>query len=139
MDISEKIRMLRKEKGLTQAMLAESLDVARSTVIAWEGNRCLPEGENLKSIARVLDTTVAFLLGESAAPAPVPALSERGDGRVQGAASIILKLSEARYMLETLDEESDASDVHIIDELVSSCKKISWRLLSEKKNSTLIE
>ena len=138
MNISEKIKMLRKEKRLTQAMLAESLKVARSTVIAWEGKRCLPEGENLKNIARVLDTTVAFLLGENEASessqaAKNSASCARPDGRnLSEASSIILKLSEVRYMLEALNEEADLTDVHIINELLGSCKKISEKLLSEK-------
>ncbi len=132
MDISEKIKMLRKEKRLTQAMLAESLNVARSTVIAWEGKRCLPEGENLKNIARTLGTTVAFLLGESdAAVVPVAASDQTSPTRKE-ASSIILKLSEVRYALDALGDETDMSDLRIIDELLSSCQKISALLLAQK-------
>ena len=132
MNISEKIKMLRKEKRLTQAMLAESLNVARSTVIAWEGKRCLPEGENLKNIARTLGTTVAFLLGESAAAGVPVAASDQTSPTRKEASSIILKLSEVRYALDALGDETDMSDLRIIDELLSSCQKISALLLAQK-------
>ena len=132
MNISEKIKMLRKEKRLTQAMLAESLNVARSTVIAWEGKRCLPEGENLKNIARTLGTTVAFLLGESDATGVPAAASDQTSPTRKEASSIILKLSEVRYALDALGDETDVSDMHIIDELLGSCQKISARLLTKK-------
>ncbi|MDO4562186.1 MAG: helix-turn-helix domain-containing protein [bacterium] len=132
MNISEKIKMLRKEKRLTQAMLAESLNVARSTVIAWEGKRCLPEGENLKNIARTLGTTVAFLLGESDATGVPVAASDQTSPTRKEASSIILKLSEVRYALDALGDETDMSDLRIIDELLSSCQKISALLLAQK-------
>lgn len=132
MNISEKIKMLRKEKRLTQAMLAESLNVARSTVIAWEGKRCLPEGENLKNIARTLGTTVAFLLGESDAAGMPAAASDQTPPTRKEASSIILKLSEVRYALDALGDETDMSDLRIIDELLCSCQKISALLLAQK-------
>ena len=138
MNISEKIKMLRKEKRLTQAMLAESLKVARSTVIAWEGKRCLPEGENLKNIARVLDTTVAFLLEENedtgralVVKGPIMPMSNE-EQHLKETSPIILKLSEVRYMLDSLCGKPDIDDIHIIDKLLNSCKKISAKLLLDE-------
>ncbi|WP_455965446.1 hypothetical protein, partial [Cloacibacillus porcorum] len=45
---------------------------------------------------------------------------------------IILKLSEVRYMLDSLCGKPDIDDIHIIDELLNSCKKISAKLLLDE-------
>ena len=40
---SEKLRLLRKERGLSQEQLAELLDVSRQSVSKWESSQTLPE------------------------------------------------------------------------------------------------
>lgn len=65
MQIGEKIKSLRKQNNFTQEELASALHVARSTIIAWEKGSYAPEGDNLKNVARVLNTSIAYLLGET--------------------------------------------------------------------------
>lgn len=47
MELKDKVKQLRKEKGLSQAQLAELLFVSRSTVAKWENGLGLPGPESM--------------------------------------------------------------------------------------------
>lgn len=59
------IRRLRKEKGMTQSMLAEELGVSRSLVASWEGGKSLPELGNIKYMSRLFGVPADYILGNS--------------------------------------------------------------------------
>lgn len=50
MELKDKIKNLRKEKGLTQAQLADALFVSRSTVAKWENGLGLPGPDSMKAL-----------------------------------------------------------------------------------------
>ena len=60
--LSENIKNLRKEKGMSQEELAAKLNVVRQTVSKWEQNLSVPDSEMLISIAEVFDVPVTQLL-----------------------------------------------------------------------------
>ena len=62
---SERIRRLRKGKGLNQKELAEKLEISVDSVRRWEQGKRSPDVEMLCNIARVLKTTVSYLSGET--------------------------------------------------------------------------
>jgi transcriptional regulator with XRE-family HTH domain len=64
MKINERIRTLRKTK-MTQADMATAVGVSLKTIGRWESGERLPDAEELTKIASVLETTVAYLIGES--------------------------------------------------------------------------
>ena len=64
MSISENIKTLRKEKGLTQKQLAEKTGLAVITIQQYEAGKYEPKNTNLLKLAKVLDTTGEKLLGE---------------------------------------------------------------------------
>ena len=64
MTLGEKIASARKEKGMTQEMLAEQLGVTRQAVARWETGLSVPDAGMRVRIAGALDTTVNDLLGE---------------------------------------------------------------------------
>ena len=70
MSIGSQIAKRRKELGMTQQELAESLDVSFQAVSAWERDEYLPETERLKPLAMSLSTTVSWLMEETNAPEP---------------------------------------------------------------------
>lgn len=47
MEFKDNLKQLRKEKGLTQAQLAEKLFVSRSTIAKWENGLGLPNSDSL--------------------------------------------------------------------------------------------
>ncbi|MCR5206973.1 MAG: helix-turn-helix transcriptional regulator [Eubacterium sp.] len=61
--LSENLRRLRKEKGLTQEALAERLGVAFQTVSKWERGETYPDITLLPVLASLFETTVDGLLG----------------------------------------------------------------------------
>lgn len=62
MEFNEKLQQLRKQKGLTQEQLAESLFVSRTAVSKWESGRGYPNIDSLKAIAKLFAVTVDELL-----------------------------------------------------------------------------
>jgi len=62
MEFHEKLQELRKQKGLTQEELAESLYVSRTAISKWESGRGYPNIDSLKAIASFFSVTVDELL-----------------------------------------------------------------------------
>ena len=62
--IADNIVFLRKEKGLTQAQLAEKLNYSDKAVSKWERGESVPDIVVLKEIADIFSVTVDFLLAE---------------------------------------------------------------------------
>ena len=64
MTLGEKIKETRKQCGLSQEQLAEKMAVSRSAVAKWEANNGLPDVENLKALAQLLNVSVDYLLDD---------------------------------------------------------------------------
>jgi transcriptional regulator with XRE-family HTH domain len=62
MAFSENLRIARKQKGLSQEQLAESLDISRQAISKWESDEGYPETEKLIQIAGVLGVSLDYLL-----------------------------------------------------------------------------
>ena len=62
MEFHEKLQQLRKQKGLTQEELAESLYVSRTAISKWESGRGYPNIDSLKAIAKFFSVTIDELL-----------------------------------------------------------------------------
>ena len=65
MKLEEKLVQLRKEKGLTQLELAESLKVSRQAVSKWESGGAIPSTDNLRSLSELYGVPVDFLFNDS--------------------------------------------------------------------------
>lgn len=65
--LNERIKALRKEKGLTQEELAIRLNVVRQTVSKWEKGLSVPDADLLIRLAEVFECPVSRLLGEEEA------------------------------------------------------------------------
>ncbi len=60
----EKLKLIRKEKNITQEQLAEMLNVSRQAVSKWEQGIGYPETEKLILISQKLDVSIDYLLNE---------------------------------------------------------------------------
>ena len=84
---SGNLKILRKDKGLSQEVLAERLHVVRQTVSKWEKGLSIPDAEMLIRLAEELDTNVAALLGDTV---------EASDTNTQNAISLQLEQLNAQ-------------------------------------------
>ncbi len=66
MKLDEKLVHLRKEKGLTQLELAETMQVSRQAVSKWEVGAAVPSTENLKYLGSLYDVSLEYLLYDDA-------------------------------------------------------------------------
>lgn len=71
MALNEKIKILRKNTGMTQEQLAEKIGVTRQTVSKWEKGMSVPDADILMNMADAFDVTVSELLGYDAKDIPV--------------------------------------------------------------------
>ncbi|MBQ4624424.1 MAG: helix-turn-helix transcriptional regulator, partial [Clostridia bacterium] len=62
MEFGEKLQELRKQKGLTQEELAQSLYVSRTAISKWESGRGFPNIESLKAISSFFSVSLDDLL-----------------------------------------------------------------------------
>lgn len=62
MIFSEKLQILRKNKGYTQEALAEKLGVSRQAVAKWESGQIYPDISNLIGISELMNVTVDYLV-----------------------------------------------------------------------------
>lgn len=67
MGFAEKIYALRTQTGMSQAYLAETLQVSRQTVSKWELGTSYPEIEKLLAISGLFHVTTDYLLKEQPA------------------------------------------------------------------------
>ena len=61
MDFSERLIKARKEKGLSQEVLAERLGLSRQAISKWETGESKPDLDNLVSLCRELNIGLEYL------------------------------------------------------------------------------
>ena len=83
MELSKKLKHLRKQKGLSQLELAEKLQVSRQAVSGWEAGSSRPSTDNLKSLGALYDVPLEYLLNDDALELMRVNLND-GQEKVQG-------------------------------------------------------
>lgn len=63
MEMKDRLVQLRKKKNMTQADLAEALNVSRQAVSRWETGVSLPSTENLIELSKLYEVGVDVILG----------------------------------------------------------------------------
>ncbi len=63
MTTGSRIASLRRRRSMTQPMLAEKMNVSRSTVTSWENDRRSVSNEDLVKLADYFGVTTDYLLG----------------------------------------------------------------------------
>ena len=62
MTLGEKLKSARKSAGLTQEQLSEKIMVSRQAITKWEGDKGMPDIENLKALSQLLNVSIDYLL-----------------------------------------------------------------------------
>ena len=64
MTFAEKLKELRKQKGISQEQLAEKIYVSRQAITKWESGNGIPDIENLIAISNLFNESLDSLLSE---------------------------------------------------------------------------
>ncbi|KXS41415.1 MAG: helix-turn-helix domain-containing protein [Candidatus Frackibacter sp. T328-2] len=97
--IGERIKELRKEKGLLQRELAEELNITQQTISLYESEKRYPDAKSLNKMAKYFDVSIDYLLGNT---------DER-----QKADHIKQALSDDPELLEFWDEMNEREDLRM--------------------------
>ena len=63
MELKEKLVDLRKKKGLSQAELAEAINVSRQAISRWEVGSAIPSADNLMWLSKFYGVSIDELMG----------------------------------------------------------------------------
>lgn len=63
--LKDNLKMLRKNKGLSQEELSIKLHVVRQTISKWESGLSVPDAEMLVEISEIFETPVSIILGNN--------------------------------------------------------------------------
>ena len=64
MTFGEKLKEARRDAGMSQEELSVKIGVSRSAVAKWETDKGLPDIQNLKTIAAILNISLDYLLDD---------------------------------------------------------------------------
>lgn len=120
MEIGEQIKVRRQELNMTQEMLANQLNVGRSTVSNWEIGRNYPDLQLIVSISEALDLPLDILLGKESKV--VKEISrdtnirkaQRWKVRIMAALLILVSLTGLFVLYKTLEYRDISSPSQIV-------------------------
>ena len=105
-ELGRRLRIARESAGITQAAVAKSIDIARTTLVAIEQGQRRPRTEELQQLARIYSTSVNALLRREAVFVDiVPQFRKLGSsGEVDAikAAQLLSDLARAEVELENV-------------------------------------
>lgn len=64
MDLNVKIKYLRKAKKMTQNYLADKLNIAKTTISAWERGANTPPIDQLEAMARIFEIPISYFFSD---------------------------------------------------------------------------
>ena len=75
--VADRIKMLREQRGFTQASLSKELGITRASVNAWEMGISVPSTQYVVELADIFKVSTDFLLGvDTTASVSVAGLTE---------------------------------------------------------------
>lgn len=110
------IKKRRKALGLSQQTLATAAGVSRSAVYDWERGTYSPEGENAKSLAKVLEISIAYLMGETDNPSPIKKGSKSALSYMREETGLSLEEASKLINLPAKDIEMMEENEHLSNE-----------------------
>jgi len=108
MHVSEKIRLLRKEKNLSQSELGKMIGGDARQISLYETKKIYPSSDAIVKIAKAFNVSIDYLLIEEAERRPLQLKKDR--------------YADELLKLENLGEEDRESIIRIIDGLFTKTK-----------------
>ncbi len=95
MSIAQNLRQMRQSRGMTQAQVAEKLNIARQTLSSYESGRTLPDIEMLTRLCQVYDTDLDGLIYGRSRPLRAARTARAAAGGIFAALAALTFLSSA--------------------------------------------
>ena len=123
MTFGEKLKSARQQAGLSQQELAEKLSVSRSAVAKWETDNGLPDIENLKAIAALLNVSIDYLLDEGGALSmtnlreaiDLENFEKSGNAHSKQDAAVLAKFPNALHICALLRKKKNSFAEHLLE------------------------
>ncbi len=128
MKLSEKIMLLRKEKGMTQEELASICNVSRQSISKWEADIALPETEKLLILGEAFQVSMDILLKDELTLNEVREVHICGNNAIQKKKQ---ELYEGVLIKESIVDDSiiDCLNIHKIELWNTGGKPKYWTVL----------
>ncbi len=128
MKLSEKIMLLRKEKGMTQEELASICNVSRQSISKWEADIALPETEKLLILGETFQVSMDILLKDELTLNEVKDVHICGNNAIQKRKQ---ELYEGVLVKESIVDDSiiDCLNIHKIELWNTGGKPKYWTIL----------
>ncbi len=128
MKLSEKIMLLRKEKGMTQEELASICNVSRQSISKWEADIALPETEKLLILGETFQVSMDILLKDELTLNEVKDVHICGNNAIQKRKQ---ELYEGVLIKESIVDDSiiDCLNIHKIELWNTGGKPKYWTIL----------
>ena len=141
MELRDKLILLRKEKELSQADLAEILNVSRQAISRWEVGTSVPSMDNLSTLSRLYNVSVDSLMrpdnnAETIVKEQVNN-EEKEEANIKRSYSDFLKIVKNRTLFASLALLAFA--IVIVSFIVFFQKDIEKKELSETKEVISLE
>lgn len=141
MELRDKLILLRKEKELSQADLAEILNVSRQAISRWEVGTSVPSMDNLSALSRLYNVSVDSLMrpdnnAETIVKEQVNN-EEKEEANIKRSYSDFLKIVKNRTLFASLALLAFA--IVIVSFIVFFQKDIEKKELSERKEVISLE
>lgn len=122
MTLGEKLKEARRSIGLSQEQLAQKICVSRQAITKWESDKGMPDIENLRALAKLLNVSIDYLIddGENMDKITIKERINLKEAKVKGRC----RCKQDAIILEKY------ADAEIIYPLISNKKmnKIEWIL-----------
>ena len=130
MTIGERIRIIRKERNLTQKQLGELAGIAEPTIRRYELGKLNPKYETIEKIAAALHTSTSALMGEGfKIKHKVAQWKSRKDAR--------LEISIDSELLKTIQIFADHDELTQDDEVEKMLCEYSEVIIEQETTGTI--
>ena len=131
--IAERLVERRKSKGLKQTELADTVKISIPTITRMENGKSNPKAEELSNLAAALDTSVAYLLGETNDPKRYKSMLDDDRFPASGNQPMHEIFKAARENTQAITAE----DVRALGEILKDMRSTSIPLKDEEVDSAV--
>ena len=134
--LPERMKQLRKEKGITQTDLAKALSVSSVTVAMWEIGKRKPSFELFDRLTEVFDRRIDYILGASDDASPLKVAE--GEAVVTGNWIVNEEYEDIMRKFSLLDEFGQKTVASVLRTEFARCQE-QGTLLSGKSVSVTVK